>query len=160
MQHLAAVREEGGRFVDMIETKVVESKDGETVLKAKPIIGYLHTGIEKTCEQKKFQQVVPLVERMDYLGPQSNSLAYCLSVEKLIGLELPDRVIWIRVLIAELQRSRPTIGRPASLIAIHRLNSTHPARQSSSHSRHRSQLSRRPGAGRCGRRGTAPRRRS
>jgi len=71
-----------------------------------PTIGFLHTGIEKTAEQKKWQQIIPLVERMDYLGPQSNSLAFCLSVERLIGLEsqMPDRVIWIRVLIAELQR--------------------------------------------------------
>lgn len=78
--------------------------DGETIVSAQPTIGFLHTGIEKTCEQKKWQQVIPLVERMDYLGPQSNSLAFCLSVEKLLGLEMPDRVTWIRVLIAELQR--------------------------------------------------------
>jgi NADH-quinone oxidoreductase subunit D len=78
--------------------------DGETIVSARPTIGFLHTGIEKTAEQKKWQQVIPLVERMDYLGPQSNSLAFCLSVEKLIGVEMPDRVTWIRVLIAELQR--------------------------------------------------------
>ncbi len=78
--------------------------DGETIVSAEPTIGFLHTGIEKTCEQKKWQQVIPLVERMDYLGPQSNSLAFCLSVEKLLALEMPDRVTWIRVLIAELQR--------------------------------------------------------
>jgi NADH-quinone oxidoreductase subunit D len=64
----------------------------------------LHTGIEKTAEQKKWQQVIPLVERMDYLGPQSNSLAFCLSVETLLGIEVPQRVKDIRVLIAELQR--------------------------------------------------------
>jgi NADH-quinone oxidoreductase subunit D len=69
-----------------------------------PTIGYLHTGIEKTAEQKKWQQVIPLVERMDYLGAQSNSLAYALSVEKLLGLEMPQRVKDIRVLLAELQR--------------------------------------------------------
>src|SRR5688500_573644 len=83
---------------------IVLTLDGETIVTAQPTIGFLHTGIEKTAEQKKWQQVVPLVERMDYLGPQSNSLAFCLSVEKLLGVELPDRVIWIRVLIAELQR--------------------------------------------------------
>src|SRR2546423_1407003 len=66
--------------------------------------GDLPTGIEKTGEQKKWQQVVPLVERMDYLAAQSNSLAYVLSVEKLLGLEMPQRVKDIRVLIAELQR--------------------------------------------------------
>src|SRR5260370_8885600 len=77
---------------------------GETVLSAAPTIGYLHTGIEKTAEQKKWQQVIPLVERMDYLSAQSNSLAFCLSVEKLLGIEVPERVRWIRVLLAELQR--------------------------------------------------------
>jgi NADH-quinone oxidoreductase subunit D len=69
-----------------------------------PTIGYLHTGIEKTAEQKKWQQVIPLVERMDYLSAQSNSMAFCLSVERLLGLEVPERVRWVRVLIAELQR--------------------------------------------------------
>ncbi|MDQ3068744.1 MAG: NADH dehydrogenase (quinone) subunit D [Acidobacteriota bacterium] len=78
--------------------------DGETIVSAQPTIGFLHTGIEKTCEAKKWQQVIPLVERMDYLGPQSNSLGFCLSVEKLLAIELPDRVTWIRVLIAELNR--------------------------------------------------------
>src|ERR1700692_678584 len=77
---------------------------GETVLSASPTIGYLHTGIEKTTEQKKWQQVIPLVERMDYLSAQSNSMAFCMSVEALLGIETPERVRWIRVLIAELQR--------------------------------------------------------
>src|ERR671913_547677 len=84
--------------------RLVLELDGETVVSVSPTIGYLHTGIEKTCEQKKWQQVIPLVERMDYLGAQSNSLAFVLSVEKMLGLEMPDRVKWIRVLIAELQR--------------------------------------------------------
>ena len=79
---------------------------GETVLKADATIGFLHTGIEKTAEQKKWQQVIPLVERMDYLGAQSNSLAFCLSVERLLGVDeqMPTRVNDIRILIAELQR--------------------------------------------------------
>src|ERR1044072_7441353 len=77
---------------------------GEGIQSVIPTIGYLHTGIEKTAEQKKWQQVIPLVERMDYLGAQSNSLAYALSVEKLHGLEMPQRVKDIRVLLAELQR--------------------------------------------------------
>ena len=78
--------------------------DGEAVISAKPTIGYLHTGIEKTAEQKKWQQVIPLVERMDYLSAQSESLAYCMSVEQLLGLEIPQRVRDIRILIAELTR--------------------------------------------------------
>jgi NADH-quinone oxidoreductase subunit D len=84
--------------------RLVLELEGETVLKAEPTVGFLHTGIEKTAEQKKWQQVIPLVERMDYLGAQSNSLAFILSVEKLLGVEVPDRVRDIRVLIAELQR--------------------------------------------------------
>jgi NADH-quinone oxidoreductase subunit D len=84
--------------------RLVLELDGETVLSAATTIGYLHTGIEKTAEQKKWQQVIPLVERMDYLSAQSNSMAFCLSVEKLLGIEVPERVRWIRVLIAELQR--------------------------------------------------------
>jgi NADH-quinone oxidoreductase subunit D len=79
---------------------------GETIVKADAAIGFLHTGIEKTAEQKKWQQVIPLVERMDYLGAQSNSLAFCLSVERLLGVEdrMPTRVKDIRILMAELQR--------------------------------------------------------
>ena len=86
--------------------RLVLELDGETILSASPTIGYLHTGIEKTAEQKKWQQVIPLVERMDYLGAQSNSLAFSLSVERLLGVEaqMPERVRNIRILIAELQR--------------------------------------------------------
>ena len=86
--------------------RVVLELDGENVVSAEPSIGFLHTGIEKTAEQKKWQQIVPLVERMDYLGPQSNSLGFVLSAERLLGIEdqIPERVQYIRVLIAELQR--------------------------------------------------------
>jgi NADH-quinone oxidoreductase subunit D len=84
--------------------RLVLELDGETVLSVSPTIGYLHTGIEKTIEQKKWQQVIPLVERMDYLSAQSNSMAFCLSVERLLGVDVPDRVKNIRVLLAELQR--------------------------------------------------------
>jgi NADH-quinone oxidoreductase subunit D len=84
--------------------RLVLELDGETVLSIVPTIGYLHTGIEKTAEQKKWQQVIPLVERMDYLSAHSNTLGYVLAVEKLLGMEIPERVTWIRVLLAELQR--------------------------------------------------------
>jgi NADH-quinone oxidoreductase subunit D len=84
--------------------RLVLELDGEVIRSASPTIGFLHTGIEKTAEQKKWQQVIPLVERMDYLSAQSNSMAYAMSVEKLLGIEVPERVTWIRVLIAELQR--------------------------------------------------------
>ena len=84
--------------------RIVLELSGETVVGADTTVGFLHTGIEKTAEQKKWQQVIPLVERMDYLGAQSNSLAFCLSVERLLNVEVPQRVRDIRVLIAELQR--------------------------------------------------------
>jgi NADH-quinone oxidoreductase subunit D len=86
--------------------RLVLELSGETVVSADTTIGYLHTGIEKISEQKKWQQVIPLVERMDYLGAQSNSLAFALSVERLLGIEdqMPARVKDIRVLIAVLQR--------------------------------------------------------
>ncbi|HXB61703.1 MAG TPA: NADH dehydrogenase (quinone) subunit D [Acidobacteriaceae bacterium] len=78
--------------------------DGETVIKCAPDIGYLHTGIEKTCEAKFYQQVVPLTDRIDYLCPMTNNLAYCLAVEKLIGLEIPERAEYLRVMLNELTR--------------------------------------------------------
>jgi NADH-quinone oxidoreductase subunit D len=78
--------------------------DGETIVRLMPDIGYLHTGIEKTCEAKFYQQVVPLTDRIDYLAPMSNNLAYCLAVEKLLGLEIPPRAQWIRVMMNELTR--------------------------------------------------------
>jgi NADH-quinone oxidoreductase subunit D len=86
--------------------RIVLELSGETITKADTTIGFLHTGIEKTAEQKKWQQVIPLVERMDYLGAQSNSLGFVLAVERLLGVEaaMPERVKNIRVLIAELQR--------------------------------------------------------
>jgi NADH-quinone oxidoreductase subunit D len=84
--------------------RLVLELSGEVIVGADITIGYLHTGIEKTAEQKKWQQVIPLVERMDYLAAQSNSLAFILAVEKLLAIDVPDRVKDIRVLIAELQR--------------------------------------------------------
>jgi NADH-quinone oxidoreductase subunit D len=84
--------------------RLVVEIDGETVLKVVPDIGYLHTGIEKTCEAKFYQQVVPLTDRIDYLSPMSNNLCYCLAVEKLLELEIPERAQWIRVMLNELTR--------------------------------------------------------
>jgi len=78
--------------------------DGETVVRIMPDIGYLHTGIEKTCEAKFYQQVVPLTDRIDYLCPLTNNLCYCLAVEKLLGLEIPPKAQWLRVLLNELTR--------------------------------------------------------
>jgi len=84
--------------------RLVLEIDGETVLRVKPEIGFLHTGIEKTCEAKFYQQVVPLTDRVDYLCPMTNNLAYCLAVEKLLGLEIPPKAQWMRVLMNELTR--------------------------------------------------------
>ncbi len=78
--------------------------DGEAVVRMMPDIGFLHTGIEKTCEAKFYQQVVPLTDRIDYLCPMVNNYAYVLAVEKLLGLEIPPRAVWMRVMLAELQR--------------------------------------------------------
>jgi NADH-quinone oxidoreductase subunit D len=84
--------------------RLVIEIDGETVLKVVPDIGYLHTGIEKTCEAKFYQQVVPMTDRIDYLCPLTNNLVYCLAVEKLLQIEIPPRAQWIRVLLNELTR--------------------------------------------------------
>jgi len=78
--------------------------DGETVIRMMPDIGFLHTGIEKTCEAKFYQQVVPLTDRIDYLCPMTNNLCYVLAVEKLLGLDIPPRAQWIRVMMNELTR--------------------------------------------------------
>jgi NADH-quinone oxidoreductase subunit D len=84
--------------------RLVIEIDGEKVLRVVPDIGYLHTGIEKTCEAKFYQQVAPLTDRIDYLCPMTNNLVYCLAVETLLQLEIPERAQWIRVLLNELTR--------------------------------------------------------
>jgi NADH-quinone oxidoreductase subunit D len=78
--------------------------DGERVVRMIPDIGYLHTGIEKTCEAKFYQQVVPMTDRIDYLCPMINNLCYVMAVEKLLQLEIPERAQWLRVLLSELTR--------------------------------------------------------
>ena len=84
--------------------RLVLEIDGETVVAVRPDIGFLHTGIEKSCEAKFYQQVVTLTDRIDYLCPLTNNLCYCLAVEKLLGLEIPDRAQYLRVLLNELTR--------------------------------------------------------
>src|SRR5215471_774139 len=78
--------------------------DGEMVVKATPDIGYLHTGMEKLFEYRKYQQGIVITDRMDYLNPLGNNLAYVMAGEKLLGLEIPTRAQTIRVLMCELQR--------------------------------------------------------
>ncbi|MBC7795243.1 MAG: NADH dehydrogenase (quinone) subunit D [Pyrinomonadaceae bacterium] len=78
--------------------------DGETVVKAIPDIGYLHTGMEKLFEYKKYQQGIVITDRMDYLNPLGNNLVYVMAAEKLLQIEIPERAQTIRVLMCELQR--------------------------------------------------------
>jgi NADH-quinone oxidoreductase subunit D len=78
--------------------------DGETIVTCKPIIGYLHTGIEKTFEAKTYLHGLTMTDRMDYLNPLGGNLAYCLAVEKLFDCEIPERATVARVLLAELTR--------------------------------------------------------
>jgi len=78
--------------------------DGEIIVKATPDIGYLHTGMEKLFEYKKYQQGIVITDRMDYLNPLGNNLAYVMAAEKLLQLEIPERAQIIRVLFCELQR--------------------------------------------------------
>jgi len=78
--------------------------EGETIINVVPDIGYLHTGIEKNMEAKRYEQAIVMTDRMDYLAPMSNNLVFCLAIEKLVGLDVPERAQVIRVLMAELTR--------------------------------------------------------
>ncbi|HTR97793.1 MAG TPA: NADH dehydrogenase (quinone) subunit D [Candidatus Acidoferrales bacterium] len=84
--------------------RVALELDGETIVRCKPIVGYLHTGMEKQAEYKTYTQSIPQTDRMDYISPMSNNLAFCLAAEKLLGVEPPARVQAIRVLLTELTR--------------------------------------------------------
>jgi len=84
--------------------RVVLELDGETILNARPEIGYLHTGIEKEFEVKKYQQGIPLTDRVDYLSNLGNNLCYALAVERLLQLEIPPFAQWMRVMLCELSR--------------------------------------------------------
>src|SRR5437763_13183470 len=86
--------------------RIVLDLDGETVVDARPDIGYLHTGIEKTIEDKRYESAITCTDRMDYLNPLGNNLGFCLAVEKILGItnEIPKRAQYLRILLAELQR--------------------------------------------------------
>lgn len=86
--------------------RLILTIEGETVLKAIPDIGFLHTGIEKTAEAKSYHQALVLTDRMDYLAPLNNNLGYALAVERLLGIEdeINDKIKYVRVILAELQR--------------------------------------------------------
>src|SRR5260370_26401153 len=84
--------------------RILLELDGETVVKAIPDLGYLHTGIEKSCEDKTYSQAITLTGRSAYINRVGNNLVDCLGVEKLLGLEVPKRAQYIRVMMVELQR--------------------------------------------------------
>lgn len=78
--------------------------DGEIIADARPDVGYLHRGTEKLAENRTYHQFIPLTDRLDYLSPLSNNLAYCLAVEKFFDLEIPERANYMRTILAELSR--------------------------------------------------------
>jgi NADH-quinone oxidoreductase subunit D len=78
--------------------------DGEVIIDLEPVFGYLHRGIEKLAEQRTYTGIIPLTDRLDYLASMSNNLAHCLAVEKLAGINVPERAQYLRVIMAELQR--------------------------------------------------------
>jgi NADH-quinone oxidoreductase subunit D len=84
--------------------RLVLELDGETIINVVPDIGFLHTGIEKNMEAKTYQKAEVMTDRMDYMNTIGNNLTYCLAIEKLTGLDVPDRATSIRVILAELQR--------------------------------------------------------
>ena len=84
--------------------RLITTLEGEVVRDIKPVIGYVHTGIEKNCEDKAYWKVIPLVERMDYLSYYFNAMAYCGAVETLLDLEVPKRAQYLRVIHMELNR--------------------------------------------------------
>ena len=84
--------------------RVILELDGETVVKATPVLGYLHRGIEKLAESRTYPQFIPYTDRLDYVASMCNNLAYCQTVEKLMQVEVPERAEFIRVIMAELNR--------------------------------------------------------
>ena len=88
--------------------RLIVDLDGELIRRIRPVIGYLHTGIEKQMESLRWQQAVMVTDRHDYLSPLINNLAYALAVEKLMGVEVPPRAQALRVIMSELTASPPT----------------------------------------------------
>ena len=84
--------------------RLLTTLEGETVRDVKPIIGYVHTGIEKSCEDQQYWKAITFVERMDYLAYYFNAMAFCMAVERLLDVQVPERAQWLRVLHLELNR--------------------------------------------------------
>ncbi|WP_303849553.1 NADH dehydrogenase (quinone) subunit D [Seleniivibrio woodruffii] len=84
--------------------RLVVDIDGETIVNVEPDVGFLHRGTEKLAENRTYHQVIPLTDRLDYLSPLSNNLAYCLAVEKFFDVKIPERAEYLRVILAEMAR--------------------------------------------------------
>ena len=84
--------------------------DGDSITKCEPVLGYLHRGDEKIAENMTYNQFVPYTDRLDYLAPLANNVAYAITVEKLAGVELPERCEAIRVLICEMAHFKSSSG--------------------------------------------------
>ena len=98
--------------------RLILEMDGEVISSAEPDIGYLHTGIEKSAENKRYAHIIPMTDRLDYLNPPGNNLAFCLTAEKLLEVEIPPRGDYLRVIMAELSR----IGSHLLWLATHALD--------------------------------------
>jgi len=84
--------------------RLVLDLDGETIVKCTPYVGYLHRGVEKLAEHRNFLQILPLTDRLDYISAMSNNVGYCVAVEKLFGIQVPERTEFIRTIVAEMSR--------------------------------------------------------
>ncbi len=100
--------------------RLLTTLEGEIVRDVKPIIGYVHTGIEKSCEDQQYWKVIPFVERMDYLAYYFNAMAFCMAVERLLDEEVPPRAQWLRVIHLELNRIASHLFWIATGVARHR----------------------------------------
>jgi NADH-quinone oxidoreductase subunit D len=98
--------------------RLILEMDGEVISSAEPDIGYLHTGIEKSAEHKRYSHIIPMTDRLDYLNPPGNNLAFCLTAEKLLEIEIPPRGDYLRVIMVELSR----IGSHLLWLATHALD--------------------------------------
>ncbi|TCK61588.1 NADH dehydrogenase (quinone) subunit D [Seleniivibrio woodruffii] len=84
--------------------RLIVDIDGETIVNVEPDVGFLHRGTEKLAENRTYHQIIPLTDRLDYLSPLSNNLAYCLAVEKFFDVKIPERAEYLRVILAEMSR--------------------------------------------------------
>ncbi len=101
--------------------RFIAKVDGEKIVSVEPIIGYLNRGIEKIAENRTYIQFKPIVDRLDYTGALNNELCYCLTIEKMLELEVPERAQAIRVICAELNRIAAHIIFFSVLIALRSL---------------------------------------